>query len=359
MLYYLLYPLRIDYAVFNVFKYITFRTTYAVLTSILLSFFLGPYIIEKLKRFRAGNTIRDYVPYTGEEKAKTPTMGGMLILIALVVPVLLWARLDNFYVWFVTGVTTAMGVIGYLDDSLKIKAQSSEGLTAKQKFLAQLFVSLIASVAIFMYKGDVYSHLTVPFFKDFSIDLGLFYIPFATCVIVGTANSVNLTDGLDGLAIGPVIVAAATFVFLSYLAGNAKFSHYLFISYLPGVGELTIFAGTMVGAGLGFLWFNAYPAQVFMGDIGSLALGGALGSLALCTKNEILLVLIGGVFVMETLSVIIQVLSFKTRGKRVFQMAPVHHHFQIKGWAEPKIIVRFWIVAIMLALLSISTLKLR
>jgi len=358
MLYHLLYPFRAEHAVFNVFKYITFRTTYAVLTSIIISFFVGPYVIKRLQNFKAGKTIREYVPGVGEQKPKTPTMGGVLILMSLIIPVLLWARLDNFYVWFALYVTVAMGVIGFFDDYLKIKAQSSDGLSTKQKFLGQIFVALIGAVMLFVYDKS-YAQLNIPFLKNFSIDLGLWYIPFAMVVIVGTSNAVNLTDGLDGLAIGPVIVAAATFLFLSYVAGNVKFSSYLLIPYLPGCGELSIFAGSIVGAGLGFLWFNAYPAQVFMGDIGSLSLGGALGALALCTKNEILLILIGGVFVIETLSVIIQVLSFKTRGKRIFQMAPIHHHFQLKGWAEPKIIVRFWIIAIMLALLSLSTLKLR
>jgi len=360
MFYHILYPLRTEYALFNVFKYITFRATYAVLTSILISFFMGPYVIEKLKDFKVGDSIREYVPYEeGEKKSRTPTMGGLLILFSMIIPVFLWARLDNFYVWLVSGVTIGMGVIGYCDDYLKIKTQSSDGLSAKQKILSQICVALVASTMLFIYNGEAFAHLNIPFLKKISVDLGWWYIPFASFVIVGTSNAVNLTDGLDGLAIGPVIVAAATFVFLAYLSGNIKFASYLLIPYLPGTGELAIFAGTMVGSGLGFLWFNSYPAQVFMGDIGSLSLGGALGALALCTKNELLLALIGGVFVIETLSVIIQVLSFKITGKRVFHMAPIHHHFQLKGWAEPKIIVRFWIIAIMLALLSMSTLKLR
>ena len=360
MLYHLLYPLKDAHPVFNVFKYITFRASYATLSAILLSFILGPWFIRKLQRFRAGGTIRDYVPQNNGQKAQTPTMGGSLILFTIVLPTLLWADLTNRFVWTVLMVTIGMGIIGFIDDYLKLHRQSHEGLDRRQKFWAQLVVGTVASVFIYFTSSSVnISLLQVPFFKHLNPDLGYFYIPFAIMVITGTSNAVNLADGLDGLAIGPMIVATTTFMFLAYLSGHANFSKYLMIFPVPGAGELAVFCGSMLGAGLGFLWFNTYPAQVFMGDMGALALGGALGTIAVIIKQELLLVIVGGVFVIEALSVIIQVVSFKITGKRVFHMAPLHHHFEKRGWMEPKIVVRFWIIAVMLALFGLSTLKLR
>jgi phospho-N-acetylmuramoyl-pentapeptide-transferase len=360
MLYHLLYPLHETYAIFNVFKYITFRTVYAILTSLALSFILGPWLIEKLRRYPANGSIRDYVPQKNEVKSSTPTMGGVLILICIFVPTLLWANLANAYIWIVLGVTLLMGIVGLVDDRLKLKRQDPKGLSSGQKFFWQGLVGLGVGVYLVKYSVDSFStSLPVPFFKNLQPDLGWFYLILAVLVIVGTSNAINLTDGLDGLAIGPVIIATLAFIILTYVTGHAKFAEYLMIFHIPGSGELTIFCGAMLGASLGFLWFNTYPAQVFMGDIGSLALGGALGTVALISKHELLLVIIGGVFVIEALSVIIQVASFKLSGKRVFRMAPIHHHFELRGWAEPKIIVRFWIIAIILALIGLSTLKLR
>lgn len=361
MLYHLLYPLKEIHPLFNVFKYITFRASYATITAILLSFILGPWLINKLQRFRAGDTIRECVPYAnGDQKAQTPTMGGSLILIAIVLPTLLWANLSNRFIWVVLLATIGMGAIGFADDYLKLSRKSSDGLNRSQKFWAQFVVA--AAVSVFVYlsssSADI-SLLSVPFFKNLRPDLGHYYILFAILVIISTSNAVNLTDGLDGLAIGPIIIATITFMLLAYLAGHANFSKYLKIASVPGAGELAVFCGAMLGAGLGFLWFNSYPAQVFMGDMGSLSLGGALGTIAVIIKQELLLVIVGGVFVVEALSVIIQVVSFKLIGKRVFQMAPIHHHFEKRGWMEPKIVVRFWIIAVMLAFFSLSTLKLR
>jgi phospho-N-acetylmuramoyl-pentapeptide-transferase len=360
MLYHLLYPLRETYAIFNVFKYITFRTAYAILTSLAISFALGPWLIEKLKRYPVNGSIREYVPQNQQVKAQTPTMGGILILISIFVPTLLWANLTNAYIWVVLGVTLGMGIIGLVDDRLKLKQQDPKGLSIGQKLCWQSLVGLAAGICLLKYPVDsLTTRLPVPLFKNVQPDLGWFYLVLGILVIVGTSNAINLTDGLDGLAIGPVIIATLAFIILTYVTGHAKFAKYLMISHIPGSGELTIFCGAMLGASLGFLWFNTYPAQVFMGDIGALALGGALGTVALISKHELLLVIIGGVFVIEALSVIIQVASFKLSGKRVFRMAPIHHHFELRGWAEPKIIVRFWIIAIILALVGLSTLKLR
>ncbi len=362
MLYHLLYPLHETYTIFNVFKYITFRTTYATLTSLIFSFILGPWLIAKLKqRYPANGSIREYVPETHHAKAKTPTMGGILILISIFVPTLLWANLTNIYIWIVLGVTFCMGIIGLIDDHLKLKHIGQKGLTITQKLIWQSLVGFTA-VFLLMYfslSDKLTTSVPVPFFKDIYPNLGWLYLLFWMLVIVGTSNAINLTDGLDGLAIGPVIIATLAFLILTYLSGHVKFAQYLMIPHIKGSGELTIFCGSMLGASLGFLWFNAYPAQVFMGDIGSLALGGALGTIAVISKHELLLVIIGGVFVMEAMSVIIQVASFKLSGKRVFRMAPIHHHFELRGWAEPKIIVRFWIIAIIFALIGLSALKLR
>ncbi len=358
MLYLLLYPLHAEISFFNLFRYITFRTIYATLTAILISFLLGPWLIDRLARLQIGQVVRQEGPQTHLKKAGTPTMGGLLILIAVAVPTLFWADLRNLYVWLALFVTVGFGLLGFLDDYRKITRRSTTGLEARFKLIGQVAIAGMAAAVLYWSPGYA-TTLTVPFFKELAPDLGWLYVPFAVVVIVGASNAVNLTDGLDGLAIGPVMIAAATFLLFAYLAGNAKTAAYLQITQVRGAGELAIFCGAMVGASLGFLWFNTYPAQVFMGDIGSLSLGGALGTLAVVTKQEILLAIVGGVFVVETLSVMIQVASFKLRRKRVFLMSPIHHHFELKGWAEPKIIVRFWIISVMLALVAISTLKIR
>ncbi|MEW5802206.1 MAG: phospho-N-acetylmuramoyl-pentapeptide-transferase [bacterium] len=358
MLYHLLYPLHDRYSMFNVFRYITFRTAYAILTALVLSFVLGPGLIEWLRRLRIGETIRELGPKLHQSKAGTPTMGGILILLSLIVPTLLWSDLTNRYVWVVLLATVSFGLIGFADDYLKLRKK--KGLSIRTKFSLQILVATAISLYLYYFPANSYtSELTVPFLKNFRPNLYWFYIPFAIAVIVGTSNGVNLTDGLDGLAIGPLIISAMAFMGICYLAGHAAFANYLMIINVKGAGELTIFCGTMVGAGLGFLWFNSYPAQVFMGDTGSLPLGAALGTVAIITKHELLLAIVGGLFVIETVSVIIQVCSFRFRGRRVFNMAPIHHHYELKGWAEPKVIVRFWIISIILALLSLSTLKLR
>jgi phospho-N-acetylmuramoyl-pentapeptide-transferase len=358
MLYHLLYPLHLDYSVFYVFRYITFRTIYATITALLISFMVGPWLIATLQRLQIGQSIRKVGPESHFVKEGTPTMGGSLILLAIIVPTLLWADLTNTYIWVALLVTSGYGAVGFADDYLKVVRKNSDGISARQKMLWQLLIALAASLLLYFSAGFE-THLSVPFFKNVTPDLGLFYIPFAMLVMVATSNAVNLTDGLDGLAIGPMIIAAGTFLLLAYLAGNVKLSAYLQITSVPGAGELAIMCGAMAGAGLGFLWFNTYPAQVFMGDVGSLSLGGALGAIAVITKNEILLVIIGGIFVVEAMSVIVQVVSFRYWGRRVFRMAPIHHHFELKGWPEPKIIVRFWIISFVLALIALSTLKLR
>lgn len=361
MLYYLLYPLHTEFSFLNVFKYITFRTANSVLTALLISLVLGPWLIKKLSEHQVGETIRQDGPKSHFSKEGTPTMGGLLIIIALVSSTLLWIDFSNRYVWLVLISVIGFGLIGFLDDYLKVVKKNGHGLRAKEKFLLQLIVGF--GIAIYLYfdpaASSFSSRLVIPFFKRVNPDLGWFYILFSVFVIVGTSNAVNLTDGLDGLAIGPIIIATLTYVLISYLSGHVQFAEYLNIIYIRGAGELAIICGSIVGAGLGFLWFNSYPAQLFMGNVGSLALGGALGTVAVITKHELVLVIIGGIFVMETLSVVIQVLYFKMTGKRVFRMAPLHHHFEEIGWAEPKVIVRFWVIAIILALLSLSTLKLR
>ncbi|MCO5143394.1 MAG: phospho-N-acetylmuramoyl-pentapeptide-transferase [Oligoflexia bacterium] len=358
MLYHLLFPLSDQISVFNVFRYITFRSLGAAITALVLSLLLGPIFIQWLKRLQMGQVVRAEGPESHLKKKGTPTMGGVLILFALLLSTLLWVDLTNKGVWIVIFVATTYGILGFVDDLKKVVYKNSKGVSAKQKLLVQF---IVAGVAAWLFQDftAVNSELRVPFFKNFVIDLGWMYIPFSMLVIVGASNAVNLTDGLDGLAIGPVITTAGTFLLLAYVAGHSKIAQYLEIPYIAGAGELSVFAAAMAAAGLGFLWFNTHPAQVFMGDVGSLALGGAIGSLAVITKNEILLLIVGGVFVMEALSVMIQVASFKLRGKRVFKMAPIHHHFELKGWAEPKVIVRFWIISILLAILALSTLKLR
>jgi phospho-N-acetylmuramoyl-pentapeptide-transferase len=358
VLYHLLYPLHTEFSVLYVFRFITFRTIYATITALLIAFILGPWLIATLQRLQIGQTIRKVGPESHFIKEGTPTMGGSLILLAIVVPTLLWADLSNLYIWVTLLVTVGYGVIGFIDDYLKVVRKNSAGISARQKMFWQILIALVASLLLYFSAGFD-TRLSLPFFKTVNPDLGIFYIPFAMLVMVGASNAVNLTDGLDGLAIGPMIIAAATFLLLAYLAGNAKLASYLQISSIQGAGELAVLCGAMAGAGLGFLWFNSYPAQVFMGDVGSLSLGGSLGTIAVITKNELVLVIVGGIFVVEALSVIVQVISFRYWGRRVFRMAPIHHHFELKGWPEPKIIVRFWIISIILALIALSTLKLR
>jgi phospho-N-acetylmuramoyl-pentapeptide-transferase len=356
MLYYFLYPLAKHHTIFNVFQYITFRTIYAVVTALVLSFILGPFLIRKLKSMSVGEVVSGDGPPNHILKAGTPTMGGTIILLVVLFSVLLWGNLTNVYIWILFFVTIGMGLIGFVDDYGKI-IKKNGGLRPSVKFLAQVVVALVAAIAL--YYTDFNTVVTIPFFKNVRFELGILYIPFVVLVIVATSNAVNLTDGLDGLAIGPMMICASTYMLLAYLVGHVKIAEYLHVMHVPMAGEVAVFAAAMAGASLGFLWFNAYPAQVFMGDVGSLPLGGALGMLAIMTKQEVLLILVGGIFVVEALSVIFQVGSYKLTGKRVFAMAPIHHHFELKGWAEPKIIVRFWIISIMLALLAISTLKLR
>ena len=359
MLYHLLYPFHTTFSVFNVFRYITFRTIYASLTALLICWLLGPWVIRKLTERQIGQYVRTDGPPAHKSKTGTPTMGGLLILFAVVTATLLWADLANFFVWMVLLVTVSYGAVGFVDDYLMQVKKETKGLPGRIKILIQVGIGLLVAGLLYS-RADFDTHVSIPFLKQIAPDLGWAYILFATLVIAGTSNAVNLTDGLDGLAMGPVTVAAATFVVLSYVAGHVKIAQYLQIQYVAGSGELAVFCGALVGAGLGFLWYNAYPAQVFMGDVGSLPLGGALGAIAVITKHEIVLALVGGIFVIEALSVIFQVGFFKvTNGRRIFRMAPIHHHFELKGWPEPKVIVRFWIIAIILGLLAISTLKLR
>ncbi|MEM6793205.1 MAG: phospho-N-acetylmuramoyl-pentapeptide-transferase [Acidobacteriota bacterium] len=361
MLYHLLFPLHETFGFFNVFRYITFRTAGAVVTALALSVFLGPWFIATLRRLSLGQNIREVGPQSHLVKAGTPTMGGLLILFALSTATLLWADLGNALVWVALGVTFAFGLIGLADDTLKVRNRSNLGLTARAKFLAQNVVAGGAAVLLLSLPASYAFEpiLLVPFFKDVSLNLGWLYVPFVMLVLVAASNTVNLTDGLDGLAIGSTLVAGATYAVFTYVAGNAVVSSYLQFQHLPGAGEVTVFCGALVGASLGFLWFNCHPAEVFMGDVGSLALGGAIGMVAVLSKQELLLVIVGGLFVLEGLSVILQVASFKLTGKRIFRMAPLHHHFELKGWTEPKVIVRFWILAVLFALVSLSTLKLR
>ncbi|HEY2988047.1 MAG TPA: phospho-N-acetylmuramoyl-pentapeptide-transferase [Candidatus Binatia bacterium] len=358
MLYYFLYPLHTTYSAFNVFRYITFRAAMAALTALLISFLFGPSLIRSLQAMQMRQPIREDGPAAHASKAGTPTMGGVLIILALFFATVMLADIGNTYITVAVLVTAGFAAIGFIDDSLKLARKSSRGLPARNKFLLQVAVALVG--AIILYRQPFFtSVLSVPFFKNIRPDLGVWYIPFVVLVVVGASNAVNLTDGLDGLAIGPVMIAAATYGIIAYLTGNKAFAEYLQIPYVPGVGELSVFCAAVIASGLGFLWFNAYPAQMFMGDVGSLSLGAALGIVAVMTKNEILLVIVGGVFVIEALSVIFQVASYKLRRKRVFLMAPIHHHYELKGWPEPQIIVRFWIISIICAVVALSTLKLR
>jgi len=358
MMYHLLYPLKGVIPYFNVFRYITFRTIYASITGLLICFFLGKPVIEILRKKQIGQPIRDDGPSTHMVKQGTPTMGGILVIAGTVIPTLLWARLDNLYIWTVIFATLSFGLIGFVDDYTKVMAMNSKGISAKSKFLSQLGVSVVLAIMIFILARND-SRIMVPFFKRFTPDIGYFYIPLAVLVIVGSSNAVNLTDGLDGLAIGPAIICIATYLLFAYLAGHVKLASYLNIFYVPGAGELAVFCGSMVGAGMGFLWYNAHPAEIFMGDTGALSVGAGVGTVAVIIKQEILLLIVGGVFVLEAVSVIVQVASFKTTRKRVFLMAPIHHHFEKTRVPESKIVVRFWLIALILALLGISTLKLR
>jgi phospho-N-acetylmuramoyl-pentapeptide-transferase len=362
MLYNWLYPLAEHIALLNVFKYLTFRSGGAVLTALLISFFIGPRCIRWLKeKQREGQPIREDGPESHLlTKKGTPTMGGIMILFSVTVSTLLWADITNPYVWVVLLVMGGYGAIGAADDYLKLTKRNTKGLSGKAKLALQF---MIAAIAVFWAQQlspiGYESHLTVPFFKSVLLDLGIMFIPFAMLVIVGSSNAVNLTDGLDGLAIGPIMIAACCFALIAYLVGNEVFATYLQLHNLKGVGELTVFCAALVGAGLGFLWFNAPPAQVFMGDTGSLSFGGAIGIIAVIVKHELVLAIIGGLFVIEAVSVMLQVASFKLTGKRIFKMAPIHHHYEKLGWSEPTIVIRFWIIAIIFALIGLSTLKLR
>jgi phospho-N-acetylmuramoyl-pentapeptide-transferase len=363
VLYHLLYALRNDISGLNVVRYITFRTAVASLTALLLVLVLGPWMIERLRRFQIGQHIREEGPQAHKTKAGTPTMGGILILAGILVPTLLWGDLTNRNLWILVFSTLAFAAIGFADDYLKVVKKRSMGLSAGRKLRGQLAVSLILGTVVYLLaesEPTQYStRIILPFFKTAMPDLSAFYIVFAVIVLVGWSNAVNLTDGLDGLAIGATLIAAAAFTVLAYVSGHRVFSTYLDLLYLPGSGEVTIFCGAMVGASMGFLWWNCYPAQVFMGDVGSLSLGGAIATVAILIKQELLLFSVGGLFLIEAFSVILQVASFKLTGKRLFRMAPLHHHFELIGWQEPQIIIRFWIVAFMFALFSLTTLKLR
>ena len=358
MLYHILYPLHVKLSLLNVFRYITFRTVLSILSALIISFALTPLIIRKFHEWKIKSGKREDVPARHEAKKETPTMGGFVILISTIIPTLLWSDLTNYYIWVVIVALLSFGTIGFIDDVRKLKCNGNKGISGRTKLILQIFFALVVSAMIY-FKYGFNTQLSVPFFKHVTPELGFFYIALCVFIIVGTSNSVNLTDGLDGLAIGPILTVCSTFLLFAYLVGNVKFAQYLQIFYVKGAGELTILCGAMLGAGIGFLWYNAHPAELFMGDTGSLSLGAALATIAVIIKQEFLLVIAGGIFVMETLSVIIQVYSFKLRGKRVFKMAPIHHHFELKGWNEGKIVVRFWIISIILALIALSTLKLR
>ena len=359
----LLYSMRDQVSAFRVFHFITFQTAAASLTALLLSLLLGPWLIRRLRAFQIGQVVRSDGPASHKPKAGTPTMGGLLIIGAVFTATLLWADLANPYIWVALFATGAFGAIGFLDDYLKVTKHTHHGLYARYKFGAQIVVAIAVGLALLWLASrqpPLYStRLIFPFFKNWIPDLGVLYVLFAVVVLVGASNAVNLTDGLDGLAISTFTVSAATFTALAYVTGHAVFAGYLNLVHFPPTGELTIFCGSLVGASLGFLWWNAHPAEVFMGDVGSLALGGALGTVAILIKQELLLPIVGGVFVLEAMSVIVQVASFKLTGKRVFRMAPLHHHFELVGWQEPKVITRFLILAIIFALFSLTTLKLR
>ncbi len=361
MLYSFLISLVDNFSFLNVFKYITFRIGLSVVTSLIIIFLIGNPLIKYFSKKQITGPIRQDGPIDHIiKKSGTPTMGGLMILIGIIVSTLMWADLSNVYIWIVLFVCTSLGLLGFIDDYLKIKFKNSSGINAKAKFLGQFLISLIAILTlIYLTDHKIITNLYFPFFKNLILHMGLFFIPFGIFVIIGSSNAVNLTDGLDGLATVPVMLVALSFSLICYLVGNTIFSNYLQIQYIPNVGELSIFCGSIVGSCLGFLWYNAPPAKIFMGDTGSLSLGGSIASVAIIVKHEIVLAIIGGLFVLETVSVIIQVISFKLTGKRVFMMAPIHHHFEKKGWAESTVVIRFWIIAIILALVGLATLKLR
>jgi len=377
VLYYLFYvKLYPHFTPFRVFRYLTFRTAFASITALLICLLLGPWLVSRFREFQIGQYIRQEGPSSHQAKAGTPTMGGVLIQVAILVPTLLWADLSNLLVWLVVLATLGFGVVGFLDDFFKLRNRRNQGLTGRSKLYLQIMISFAVGVALLLLtaRGFYSTRLIVPFAKNYTPDLLIhslmgnvytyplafvFFFIFVVLVIVGSSNAVNLTDGLDGLATGCLIVAAGALTVLTYVTGHAVFARYLEINYIPQVAEVTIFCGSMVGACLGFLWYNAYPAQIFMGDVGSLSLGGAIGTVAVIIKQEILLLFIGGVFVAEAVSVILQVASFKLSGRRIFRMAPLHHHFEMAGWSESTVIIRFWIAALVLALFALSTLKLR
>ncbi len=361
MLYWLLLPLSETFSGFNVFRYLTFRTGLAIATAFFISLVVGPWLIDRLRALQVRQTIREEGPAHHKVKSGTPTMGGLLIVFSIVVSTLLWADLENPYIWTVLMVTLGFGSIGLADDWLKVRRRRNLGLTVRQKLFLQVLVAVAAGLMARAAASPAphAGALAVPFLKDVLVPLGIFYLPFVVVVLLGSSNAVNLTDGLDGLAVGSVAIAAATYTVFVYVAGHVRIAEYLRIVAVSGAGEVAIFTGAMVGAAVGFLWFNCHPAQVFMGDVGSLALGGGIGIVAVVAKQELLLVIVGGLFVLEELSVIIQVASFKLRGKRVFRMAPLHHHFELLGWAETQVVVRFWIIAVVFALAGLSTLKLR
>ena len=361
MFFHLLYPLRDAIGAFNVFQYITFRTAMATLTALLVSLLLGPRLIVRLRQFQIGQEIREEGPSSHQAKRGTPTMGGLLIITAVVLPTLLWADLRNTYVWIAVASVLLFGLVGFIDDYLKVSRRRNLGLRAKTKFMLQAVVSLSIGLVLLWLSGRGQFDTTVsfPFFKTFNPDLGWGYPLLVMLVLTGASNAVNLTDGLDGLAIGSLLIVWATFSVLAYAAGHALVAEYLTIPNVKGVGEITVFCGAVVGASLGFLWFNSHPAEIFMGDVGSMGLGGALGTTAVLIKQELLLVVAGGLFVVEAGSVILQVGSYKLRGKRIFRMSPLHHHFELSGWSETKVVIRFWIIAVIFALLALATLKLR
>jgi phospho-N-acetylmuramoyl-pentapeptide-transferase len=360
MLYWLTQELTAWHTGFNAFGYITLRVILAVLTGLLIALLTGPWMIRRLTLFKFGQQVRDDGPQTHLSKAGTPTMGGALILAALAAATLLWSDLGSRFVWVALGVTLLFGAIGFLDDWLKISKRNSKGLSARHKYAAQSLVGLGAALLLFFTATvPAETQLIVPFFKQVAWNLGWLFVPLVYFVIVGSSNAVNLTDGLDGLAILPTVLVAGALAVFAYVTGHVKFAAYLQIPYVPGAGELAVFCGALVGAGLGFLWFNTYPAQVFMGDIGALALGAALGVVAVMVRQELVLAIMGGVFVAEALSVMLQVASFKLTGRRIFRMAPLHHHYELKGWPEPRVIVRFWIITVILVLAGLATLKLR
>lgn len=360
MLLWLTHWLEQYFGFFRIFQYLTFRSILASLTALFIALIIGPAMIRYLSQLKVGQMVRDDGPKSHFSKAGTPTMGGALMLIAMTISILLWGNLENFYIWLLLFVMLGFGLIGFIDDFRKLVYKNSKGLKARSKYFWQSVIAIIAALAFyFMAQSPIETQVVIPFTKHLAIHLGIFYIVFSYFVIVGSSNAVNLTDGLDGLAIMPTVMVAGALGIFAYITDNVQFANYLMIPYVPGVGEVAVFCAAMVGAGLGFLWFNTYPAQVFMGDVGALGLGAALGAIAIVVKQELVLFIMGGVFVMETISVILQVASFKLTGKRIFRMAPLHHHFELKGWAEPKVIVRFWIISFVLVLLGLATLKLR